>query len=103
MQVHAKELREELREDGTRVEKVLAGGRKRRCGAVPAANMEGKNDAEEDGQVRDVILWRLIVDWEEEETTRCAGGLVTPDTDVLLLVSCSASDIFRGRNPFNVR
>ena len=45
----------ELREEGTRIEKVQAGARKRRRGSGPAANMEGKNDAEEDGQMQDII------------------------------------------------
>ena len=45
----------ELREEGVRIEKVQSGTRKRRRGAGPAANMEGRNDAEEDGQVHDTI------------------------------------------------
>ena len=51
LQVRARELREE----GTRIEKVQAGARKRRRGSGPAAHMEGKDDAEEDGQVQDII------------------------------------------------
>ena len=49
------ERAKELREEGVRIEKVQSGTRKRRHGAGPAANMEGKNDAEEDGQVHDTI------------------------------------------------
>ena len=45
----------ELREEGTRIEKVQSGTRKRRRGAGPAASMEGKSDAEEDGQVHGTI------------------------------------------------
>ena len=49
------ECARELRGEGVRIEKVQSGTRKRRHGAGPAANMEGKNDAEEDGQVHDTI------------------------------------------------
>ena len=45
----------ELREEGVRIERVQSGTRKRRRGAGTAANMEGKNDAEEDGQVHDTM------------------------------------------------
>ena len=43
------------REEGIRIEKVQAGARKRRRVRGSAANMEGKNDVEEDGQVQDII------------------------------------------------
>ena len=46
------ERAKKLREEGVRIEKVQSGTRKRRRGAGPA---EGKNDAEEDGQVHDTI------------------------------------------------
>jgi len=45
----------DLREEGTRIEKVQTGARKRRRGAGPTANIDGKNDAEEDGQMQDII------------------------------------------------
>ena len=44
----------ELMEGGTRIENVQAGARKWRIGAAPALNLEGKNDAEVDGQVQDI-------------------------------------------------
>ena len=34
---------------------MQSGARNRRRGAGPTANMDGKNDAEEDGQMQDII------------------------------------------------
>lgn len=51
----------ELREEGARIEKIQVGTRKRRRGTGAAANMEGRNDADEvDAHVQDTMTAAII-------------------------------------------
>ena len=53
---YLQERARELREVYVRIENVQFDMCKRRRGAGPAANLEGKNDAEDDGQVHGTII-----------------------------------------------